>query len=251
MNEELRIRISKEVNNALDKAENIWSKVGPEFVLEKSIRTYASDSTIPSQIPGHPTITLGEPKVANFIAFVLDIRDSTKHLITAISGRVSQLERVLYETSAINAAGAIVIEHYKGGLTEYLGDGFLALFQVENEKEPRNVYKAYNAAKCCINDALPIVNEIIEERYKLPKLHVGIGLAYSKAIITIVGINDNLHPKAIGECVYRASKLSGGYDEINIDTPLKFLWPSSSDGILKFSPRKMKDVDGFLVKTDL
>jgi Adenylate cyclase, family 3 (some proteins contain HAMP domain) len=251
MNYELKEKIKKEVNSALDNAENIWKKVEKEFLVEKAIRNFSAEAvTVPTKIPGYPFISSGKPEVANFIAFILDIRKSTDHLLTAISSaKASQLERVLYETTAINTAGALVIGNYNGGLTEYLGDGFLALFKVEDEKSPSEVYDAHNAAQDCINSALDIVNDTIKDRYSLPKLAIGIGLAYSKAIVTIVGIENNLHPKAIGECVYRASKLSGGHNEINVDLKLKNLWPSSKDGKIRFNLyRKIYDVEGYLLE---
>lgn len=249
MNLDLNKRIKDEVNKALDNAEAIWSEVGNQMLLEKATRMFSAGNKIPSQIPGHPFVNQGKPEVADFIAFILDIRGSTKHLLIAIDAKASQLERVLYETAAVNAAGAIVIGHYKGGLTEYLGDGFLALFKVEDESDPKEVYKAYDASQFFLKEALSLVNDILFERYQLPKLKIGIGLAYSKAIVTIVGINNNLHPKAIGECIFRASRLSGGYDEIHIDTKLKCLWPKSDNGSLKFIPtNRFKDIDGYLIR---
>lgn len=250
MDEELSLKIKEEINKALDNAENIWNEVGEQFAIEKAeIRVFSEGAKVPSQIPGHKILTEGKPEVGDFIALVLDIRNSTDHLLMAINAKATQLERVLYETTAINTAGAVVIEHYKGGLTEYLGDGFLALFKVEDEKNSKNiVYNAHNAAKCCLKEALNIVNDIIYKRYELPKLSIGIGLAYSKAIVTIVGINDNLHPKALGECVFRASKLAGGYNDIHIDKKLKYLWPKSDDGQLKFIyTNRFDKIDGYLI----
>ncbi|MBK8343897.1 MAG: hypothetical protein IPL12_11640 [Bacteroidetes bacterium] len=63
-------------------------------------------------------------------------------------------------------------------------------------------------------------------------------MAFSRALITIVGNGDNLHPKAIGECVYRASKLAFGNNEIYIDDRLEKLWPTEKGGKIKFSIAK-------------
>jgi hypothetical protein len=226
------------INLALDSAENIWNQVEPELVLEHIEKAFSAKREIPTQIPGFPFIKEGKPEVAEFIALVLDIRDSTKHLIQAISGRTSkanQLERVLYEITAINTAGSIVIDHYNGGITEFLGDGFLSLFKVgDPEKPDQIVYDSHNSAKYMIDTALPIINDILNSRYSLPALRIGIGMAYSKAIITVVGHEPNIHPKAIGECVYRASKLSNGNNQIRIDERLEKLWPTSKGGKLSF-----------------
>ena len=250
MDSKLSLKIEEEVNKALDKAESIWNEVGDQFAIEKAeVRMFSEGAKIPSQIPGHKILTAGKPEVGDFIALVLDIRHSTDHLLIAISAKASQLERVLYETTAVNTAGAVVIEHFNGGLTEYLGDGFLALFKVEDEKNSKRVvYNAHDAAKSCLKEALNIVNDIIYKRYQLPKLSIGIGMAYSKAIVTIVGINDNLHPKAIGECVFRASKLAGGHNEIHIDKKLKYLWPKADDGKLRFLYTDRFDkIEGYLI----
>jgi hypothetical protein len=248
MDSELSLKIVEEVNMALDKAEDIWGEVGDQFDIEKGeIRMLSESTNIHTQIPGHKILTEGKPEVGDFIALILDIRKSTDHLLVAISAKATQLERVLYESTAVNTAGAVIIEHYNGGLTEYLGDGFLALFKVE-ENSKKIIYRAYDAAEYCLNDGLKIINDIIYKRYQLPKLSIGIGLGYSKAIVTIVGIKDNLHPKAIGECVFRAAKLAGGYNEIYIDKHLKYLWPKSDDGILRFVfTNRFEKIDGYLI----
>jgi len=226
-------------DRALDDAEKIWNEVGFQFLSEeltKAIRTF-SDVSVPSQIPGFPKISKGKPEVADFIALVLDIRGSTTHLLQRITqggAKASQLERVLYETTAVSTAGYLIVDHHNGGLTEYLGDGFLALFKVDDVKNPTQVYDAHRAAKDSLNGGLDIVNQKLHERYNLPPLKIGIGLAFSKAIVTIVGYGENLHPKAIGECVFRASKLSGGNNEILVDEKLKILWPSTKGGTLSF-----------------
>lgn len=236
-------KIIEEVNTALDGAEKTWNRVAPEFINESLIKASRSDRLTPSKIPGFPFIDGGKPQVGEFIAFVLDIRNSTNHLIQAISAKsckASQLERVLYEITAINTAGALVINYYNGGITEFLGDGFLALFKVT---ESRDVHPAHNAAKYFLHTVLPELNNIINIRYNLPKLQIGIGLAYSKAIVTVVGHENNIHPKAIGECVYRASKLSSGVNKILIDDRLENLWPTSKGGKLQFFKINNKNID--------
>lgn len=232
-------RIRRATELALDDAEAIWNKVGDKVIESfQALYEMRINAKSPTQIPGIPFIENGNPEVRDYIALVLDIRDSTKHLTQAISERitsVNQLQRVLYETSAVNAAGSIIVNEYDGGITEFLGDGFLALFEVKNTDDKNSVYNAYNTSTKCIEYISTEVNDILKKRYNLPKLEIGIGMAYSKAIVTLVGHGENLHPKAIGECVYRASKLSDkGRNEVYIDDRLKNLWPSSDDGKLRF-----------------
>ncbi len=214
---ETESEIERIINTELDKVEKIWKDVRYAFE-NKSVRSLAtmSDSIEPSKIPGFPFVKSGEGKVGNFSAMVLDIRNSTKHLLEAYSNKkgVSQLQRVLYETTAINTLGLICVNDYGGGITEFLGDGFLALFETE---EPEAVYKVRDCAEKCLKYTKNIVNPILNARYDLPDLNIGIGIAYSKAIVTLIGMENHFHPKAIGECVYRASKISNGNNEILYD----------------------------------
>ncbi|MEF3072989.1 adenylate/guanylate cyclase, partial [Klebsiella pneumoniae] len=48
------------------------------------------------------------------------------------------------------------------------------------------------------------------------------------------GIEGSRHAKAYGECVFRATKLSGGNNVILIDNNLRVAWPSSKGGKLSF-----------------
>jgi len=225
----------------LEKAEKIWEDVKDD-IIKKGIMLSRSlnESYIPSDIPGYPLVKNGEGKVGEFIAMVLDIRKSSEHLLQAINNKkgVSQLQRVFYETTAINTVGLIIINENSGAITEFLGDGFLAIFDA---KEKSDVYKPRKAAEDCLRIIKEIVNPILKERYDLPELFVGIGLAYSKAIVTVIGIEDYLFPKAIGECVYRASKLAIGYNEILFDNAIKNFWPSSKGGTIKFLEQQHKN----------
>ena len=169
-------------------------------------------------------------------------------MLVAISNKtsnVSLLQRTLYETTAVITGGIIAVENNEGGVTELLGDGLLALFKAEKKED---VYKAHNAAKQSIFILETIVNDILQKRYNLPKLEIGIGLAYSKALVTLLGSENNYHPKAIGECVYRASKIAKGRNEIYIDDKLQLFWPKIKGGKLKFLPLpKELDFEAFKI----
>jgi len=239
MTDSFKEKIKHEVTSALDDAEKVWDEVG-EHIFKNAHALFEARAGVemPTKIPGFPFVEDGKPKVADYIALVLDIRGSTKHLTQAISDKtsnVTQLQRVLYETTAINTAGSLIVTKYNGKITEYLGDGYLALFKVKSKDDKKAVYNANNSSKLCIYSTINIINKILKVRYNLPPLMVGIGMAYSSAIVTLVGHGDNLHPKAIGECVYRASKLSDGNNEVYIDERLRKLWPTSKDGNLRFT----------------
>jgi len=237
--------IFTEISSALDKAQNIWNKVKDEFIVEASRPNILKSLDIDSDIPGHRSVNPDVPEVGQFIAFVLDIRDSSIHLTQAIDAKVSQLERVYYETTAINTLGGLVMSEYDGSITEYLGDGFLALFLVKDEKEKSVVSDASNAANEIIENGLLIVNNILKMRYSLPPLSVGIGMAYSKAVVTTVGYGGQSHPKAIGQCVFRAAKLSDGIDAVRVDDCLEHLWPTGKNPKISFRTIGKYDFKGF------
>lgn len=232
---------------SLDAAENIWNQAEPQLSANQLREAIKS---IPSQIPGYPQVSRFSPQVDRFIAAVVDMRDSTKHLLCAISAKttsVNQLERVFYETSALLPSVALALSFEKGSVTEYLGDGVLALFQVQEQNPAQSIYAVHRAAKSCLSEVRILVNHAIGERYNLPPIDIGVGLGMSKAIVTVVGTAQFEQPKVLGECVYRATKLSRGRNEIMIDQALHDSWPRSSDGTIRFVPKKLDDFNGYVV----
>lgn len=237
----------------LDHAEATWSEVGHEFAkamtMDESLLIKKAE-TLPSKIPGHELVSDIHPTVDKFIAFVADMRGSSKHLLNAMSpknAKVSQLQRVFYETSALLPALAKTVQYKGGKVTEYLGDGVLALFLIKEEDQSNTIYSAYHAAQNCISVTRGIVNAELKNRYNLPELDIGVGLAFSKAIITLVGLTNEKHPKVIGECVYRASKLSSGSNVVLVDEQLNAIWPKEKGGVLRFSPKSFYGVDGYVI----
>lgn len=232
------------VNNCLDEAEDTWESVGK---LIKASESITESATIPTEIPGYPFIHSGKPKVDDFICLVLDMRDSTKHLMCHISEKtadVSMLKRVYFETSALLPAIAKVITYGKGGVTEYLGDGVLALFRVDDDSVISN---SYNTATNCLECLHKVINPILYKRYRLPALSAGIGMARSDAIVTLVGLKQAPQAKVFGECVFRATKLSKGTNEIVVDPRLRNSWPKSKGGALSFAVANIKGENGFVV----
>lgn len=248
--------LRKLVADSLDEAERVWSQA--RAFMEKSAIRMDSAWEMKTTIPGHEIIIDGEPEVDTFICMAIDMRDSSGHLMQAISAKkakVSQLERVFYETSALLPAAAQVIDNHGGKVTEYLGDGALGMFLASGEGEDRNkiVRTVHRAARSCLDCVDGIINPELSRRYGLPPLCVGIGLAFSRAVITAVGLKGNRLPKVVGECVYRATKLCKGENEIVIDRHLHNMWPSSEGGKLRFAKRvftgaRGESHEGFAVK---
>ncbi len=223
------------------------------FEFSKSLQERAETKT---PIPGHPYLGEDQYKSDDFIAMMIDMRDSTKHLRQSIGkpAKVSQMERVFYEVSGLLPALAKIIEYEEGAVTEYLGDGLLALFQFsednDNDKKKEIIYSASIAARDCISMVRGILNPILEGRYYLPPIQIGVGVAFSKAIITRFGLPPNTQVKVIGQCIYFASRLSKGRDEIIVHEWLENIWPSTKDGRIRFSLREFenKTIKGYLLE---
>ncbi|EOV1983747.1 TPA: hypothetical protein ACMDQL_003217 [Vibrio parahaemolyticus] len=246
MNNDQKKELEILINNSLDKAEMHWKGAEEEMLLASCESLdfgdviYKNEAEIqPSQLPNNPYVDESVTKVDDFIALVADMRNSTEHLNQAISGRkakVSQLERVYYETSALLPALAKTIQFGDGKVTEYLGDGVLGFFEVDKN----NLHKSYSRAKKVgseiIRDMRYILNDIIGERYSLPPIDVGVGIAVSPAIVGLVGLEGMKHPKAFGKCVFEATKLSGGHNEVVMSEYMNQSWPTAINGT--WSPKR-------------
>lgn len=75
------------------------------------------------------------------------------------------------------------------------------------------------------------------------KLYANLGRAAGQD----VGLPGQRHPKAIGHCIYIATKLSDGVNKVCVDKRLENEWPSSKGGQLSFVPRTAGVVAGFRV----
>ena len=249
MNTEQQTSLFDLASRALDEAERVWKKVSDEMLSFSLTNESLVKKAAETQIPGYPIIEDGEPIVDEFICLIADMRGSTMHLLQDISKKiadVTQLQRVYYETSALLPSLAQVIAWEDGRVTEYLGDGVLGLFKATPETD-KAVYAANRAAKNCIEAVRMVVNPLLKNRYHLPDLEIGVGMAYSKAVISLVGLDTYKQPKVFGECVFRASKLSKGKNIIIIDKKMHWVWPSSKDGTQRFFQRKCGDIEGFQV----
>jgi len=244
--------ISGIVSTSLDEAERVWINVGHYFCANESVLNRAmTKASVPSQIPGHPIIEDGRPKVDDFIALVVDIRGATRHLLQRISEhvtRVTELQRVFYETAALLPSCAVAIGYEKGAVTEYLGDGLLALFRAGEADRPSAIYAAHRAATNCLEALRKVINPVLNSRYQLPNLSIGIGMAYSRAIVTIVGTEKFQQPKAFGHCVFYATKLAHGENEIVVDKAMKMIWPTAEDGKISFRDKRFGDYSGYLLE---
>lgn len=246
---EQKREITALVHRALDNAERVWNEHG--MALDEAIRadSVAKRELVPSKIPGHKAVESGSERVGTFIALVADMRDSSKHLLQRIAGtKATELQRIFYETSALLPALELTIQYEGGAVTEYLGDGLLALFAVEDATKHSVVRAAWSAGENCVGDTRGIVNDALAERYKLPPLNLGIGMAMSKAVVSLVGIEGSSHAKLFGQCVWYATNLADGKNEVIVDEWMEAEWPTTKNGGLRFRRKRgQRGVDGFLV----
>lgn len=253
LSDELRDELAKIVNGTLDRCEKQWDNtLGQDKLVKRAMEEAFANFT---NIPGHPYLDETKYKSDLFVAFMLDMRDSKIHLRQAISARtarVSMMQRVFYEVSALLPAMAKVINDNKGAVTEYLGDGLLALFQLPKVPSEQSaiLYGVIDAARTCMEARVEVVNPILKERYNLPEIDIGIGLAFSDAIISHFGLPPATQVKVLGECIYFASQCSKGRNEIVLHERLENIWPKSKGGKLSFFKRKYKDFDGYVVKNN-
>jgi class 3 adenylate cyclase len=244
--------VSAAVERGLNRAEATWKSVGTKIVAKADSvfdHAFESERAVPSSIPGHPWVSGDSPTVDEFVALVIDMRNSSEHLKSRrTSAKVEYgFQRVYYETSALLPAVSVTCAFNEGVVTEYLGDGALILFRVDPEDKEETVRQAYRAAKHCVGQSRDIVNRHLQERFDLPEIHIGAGLAMSKALISLVGSEYDSQPKAIGECVWEATKLSGGTNTIHISEALRRGWPTSKGGQLQFVKATVKSFAGYRV----
>ena len=243
---EERDSVSATISKGLNRAEETWGEVGHKFVRKTMVldSAHAMESIEPSKIPGHPWVTDGTPKVDEFIAMVIDMRGSTKSLKTICSASHIKdgFQRIYYETSALLPAISVVTSFEGGVVTEYLGDGALVLFQVDENDRKESIKSASRAARNCVNEMRELINKQLDERYKFPNMSLGAGLAIGKALVTLVGSLDNLQPKAIGECIWEATKLSGGVNKVHVSDNIYDLWPAGKGGKMQFHRTSMREV---------
>lgn len=241
--------INSTISDSLNRAEKNWNAVKTAFAMESLQERF--EHYEPSKIPGHPFVSDGKPEVTTFIAMVVDMRNSTDHLKTVVNNPKIKngFQRIYYETSALLPAISKTVSFENGFVTEYLGDGALILFKVDDDDNEKEIITSVSvAAKNCIYETRQAINLQLQKRYNLKAIDIGIGLSIGKAMVTLVGDTGNPQPKAIGECIWEATKLSCETNKIGISNSLYGAWPSSKGGTVKFKQFKFKrGVSGYIM----
>lgn len=205
--------------------------------LKKSINEEA-------EIPGFESnyMKFGQFVNKEFVAMMTDIRKSTD-IINRTNG-TRDMFLIFYAYSAVTA---YIVDQHKGTSTEFLGDGVINLFDTEKglDEAFRNSIRASRE----ILEAKTLILNPIFEKLGLPTINLGIGIDHGVTIVTRFGYKTDNDLKAFGSCVYNASKLSKGFNEIIISEKSKNVWPSSPEGKLQFNQTNLKEgLIGFKVQ---
>jgi len=103
-----------------------------------------------------------------------------------------------------------VVQRHGGQINNYMGDGFMALFGVNNSRDAAD--RAVRAG-LEILEAVDRLNPHIETLYH-HRLKIGIGIHYGCVVIGEVGTTDNPTLTAIGDAVNLASRIESANKEL-------------------------------------
>jgi class 3 adenylate cyclase len=189
-----------------------------------------------AEIPGfeNKPMKFGQFVNKEFVAMMTDIRKSTD-IINRPNG-TRDMFLIFYAYSAVTAN---IVDHYNGTSTEFLGDGVINLF--DTDKGLDEAFKNSIRASREILAARDLILNPLFQYLQLPTIDLGIGIDHGVTIVTRFGYKTDNDLKAFGSCVYNASKLSKGMNEIIISEKSKVAWPSSTDGKLQFSQTILKE----------
>lgn len=239
MKKELETKLIQLVRETSQRAKEIYEKASKEG-LQLSLVKAAGMST---DYPGISFLDIKEWKMGEYIAIAVDMRESSRHLRELRKiGECGQLERLFYETSILLPVLIECISYEKGKVVELLGDGVLGFFYCP-DKSPEACCASYRAARNCIEAVQKIINPFLGDEFRIPSMSIGVGLAYSKVIVSIIGTDNCQMPKAFGQCVYHATKLSKGKDSIYVNNALKLIWPKGPSPTIRFDEVKIEKYD--------
>ncbi|MEQ1974293.1 hypothetical protein [Xenorhabdus sp. SGI240] len=209
-------------NNKINTNGSVNYPFPSDFSYKNYFKPVSEKEMVKTFIPGYPVLENNKPEVGEFVVFMMDMRDSSSSFKQLPTSPVIEcgLQRVVYETSALIPAIVYTAAQEGGKATELLGDGALILFHIGSDNRVNVINKAYLAAEQCINNTINHVNAILWNRYNFPPLRIGIGLAYGPAIIKVMNVN-GYHPKVIGQCVWKATKLSHGENTIGLSEEMQ------------------------------
>ncbi len=183
-----------------------------------------------AELPGYEnrTIKFGKFENREFVIMMIDIRKSTE-IINSENGFIHMF-LIFYIYAGITAK---IVDFHNGSTTEFLGDGVLNIFDTKTDGLQSALMKSMEASWDILEARETILNPFLEE-HGLSPIDMGIGIDHGVTIVTQFGYRGDTDLKAFGKCVYNASKLSKGINEIFVSENSQSRWPQGTGGLLRF-----------------
>lgn len=185
-----------------------------------------------AEVPGfeEKPMKFGRFENREFIVMMTDIRKSTD-IINSKNGNISMF-LIFYIYAGIVAK---IVDSYNGTSTEFLGDGVLNLFDTKEITRDTALSNSMLASWEILEARETILNPFFNN-VGLPTINLGIGIDHGITIVTKFGYRNDTDLKAFGRCVYNASKLCKGVNQIIVSENSKDVWPTGPEGRLNFQP---------------
>lgn len=215
------------------------SHVRQSVDLSDSLRKAISGVPInvEAELPGfeNKPMKFGKFENREFVVMMTDIRKSTD-IINGQNGLV-EMFLIFYIYAGIVAK---IVDSYNGTSTEFLGDGVLNLFDTKDSNRDTALKNSILASWDIIDARENILNPFFSS-VGLPQINLGIGIDHGITIVTKFGYKNDTDLKAFGKCVYNASKLCKGMNEILVSNNSQSVWPSGPGGNLHFGSPQLID----------
>jgi class 3 adenylate cyclase len=208
-----------------------------EFSEELRKRASATLLTEESEIPSYENKLMKFGKFENreFVVMMTDIRASTD-IINGPNGLISMF-LIFYIYAGIIAN---IVDSYNGTSTEFLGDGVLNLFDTK-EIGRDQALRLSLISSWDIMEAKDLILNPFFAAHSLPMINIGIGIDHGMTIVTRFGYRKDTDLKAFGTCVYNASKLCKGNNEIRASQNSISVWPTNPGGLAVFGSPLLVD----------
>lgn len=183
-----------------------------------------------AEVPGfeEKPMKFGSFENREFIVMMTDIRKSTD-IINSKNGNISMF-LIFYIYAGIVAK---IVDSFNGTSTEFLGDGVLNLFDTKDITRDTALSNSMLASWEILEARETILNPFFNN-VGLPTINLGIGIDHGITIVTKFGYRNDTDLKAFGRCVYNASKLCKGINQIIVSENSKNVWPTGPEGRLNF-----------------